>query len=187
MRATKRLLLIGIIGYLAGVCTPAHAESVAQWLVGLGPITFNTAGGAFLPLPVLQSLQQNSVSPVLQFVTATNLMNRCTADVIQNSTPDIRDPFVVATAKFTYGLCRIKKCYEQGMLILLLPQMQQDSQGSSSEIALFAQQFQNDPACDQQNGQGGSGGGGIDPNILALITQGSSNNANSGANTTGGD
>ncbi len=173
----SRLVMIGIIAYL-GVAhaTPAQAERPSagnpfQYIAGLGPIVFNRGGGAFLPLSVLQSLAQNSVSPIQQFVLVNNLMTKCTKDVIEKNTPNIRDPYVVAKAKFEYGLCRIKKCFQQGMLILVLPELQssssnnQDGSGGSSTGAILAQAFQKDGGCD------GKGGDGLDPAVLALLTK----------------
>lgn len=171
---TMKGILIGILGFLAVASSPAFAErptaDLFPWLIRLGPIAFNKGGGAFLPASVLSGLRQGQVSPVLQFVMVNNLMAKCVKDTL-NYTPDIRDPYVVAKAKFDYGLCRIKKCFQQGMLIMILPQLSshsgdgQDQSGASQQGLILAQAFKKDPACD------GQGGDGLDPMLLAALAK----------------
>jgi len=166
-----------IFGIAALVCASAAAErpdadNIYQYIAGLGPITFNKAGGAFLPLAVLNGLKQGKVSPIMLFVLSNNMMNKCVEDVVK-AVPDIRDPYTVAKAKFEYGVCRIKKCFQQGTLVLLLPQLssneraggssdEQDRSSAQQTGVMLAQAFKKDPGCD-----GASDG--MDPMLLSVL------------------
>lgn len=148
---------------------PAQAESNAAdvygWIMNMGRITFNSGGGAFLPTGVLNAMRYGQISPIMQFVTMNHLLNQCIANSLRPQiVPRLRDPYLVAQKKFQYGLCMVKKCWQNGMLVSLLPTLSRGGAEDNSQLAsLLAASFQKDPACD------GSGGGGLDPNLLVLL------------------
>ena len=171
------LALLGVVAAAFLGATDARAERPGDtnpyaYIARMGNITFNQAGAAFLPLSVLRGMRDGQISPILQFVVANNLMTQCTKEVLKRP-PDIRDPYKVAAAKFNYGMCRIKKCFQQGMLMMILPQLSRNTsrgggatsaerQGSLQMGQIFAQAFQRDEKCDGQ-------GTGIDPFLLAVF------------------
>lgn len=134
------------------------------WLMRMSNITFSTGGGAFLPIGVLRAMQYGNISPIMQFVMMNHTMNECIKAILKAPfLPLQRDPYLVAKKKFDYGVCRIKKCWQNGMLIQMLPLMKSDFGGSSQMGMLLAQAFQRDEACD------GGEGGGFDPILIGLL------------------
>lgn len=110
----------------------------------------------------------------MEFVLVDHVFNQCVINTYK-TIPARRDPFVVAAQKFAYGVCEIKKCFQNAMVMVLLPQMScnpnvggsqdpQQRQGAQQSALLLLQVFQKDPACD-----GSNGGNAIDPNLILLI------------------
>ncbi len=173
-RLFKRKAIAFLILLSPFISLEAWGETSANdWIARLGNITFSTAGGVFLPSSVLQGLSQGKVSPIMQFVVANHTMNACIENVAKYA-PDRKDPFVVATAKFNSGVCRIKKCFQTQMLLLLLPALSdvpkyggstngQSKSGNSALGVALAQGFQKDELCDKS-------GQGIDPALIGLFT-----------------
>ena len=164
----KMVLLIAALMVMLSA-GPAQAE---QMQIGdLAGTVFSQGGGAFLPPQVLLGLRNGQVSPIMQFVTMNQMLNQCVAETLSpRIAPNLRDPYLVAKKKFECGLCRIKKCWQNGMLIQMLPLLAEESgdaeqAGNEQLAALLATAFQKDAACD------GSGGGGFDPNLIQLLTQ----------------
>lgn len=130
-----------------------------EWLMRMSRITFSAGGGAFLPIDVLHAMRYGDISPIMQFVLMNHIMNECIEAILKAPfLPLQRDPYLVAKKKFDYGLCRIKKCWQNAMLIQMLPLMRS---GSGAQIAVvLANAFLEDEACD------GGKGGGFDPNLI---------------------
>lgn len=159
----RGLFLIGLAVCLFGSKQARAENDMYQWLMHLGPINFSQGGGAFLPTGILSAMRNGQMSPIMQFVTMNHTMNKCIESVLKKPYPPLeRDPYLVAKKKFDYAICRIKKCWQNAMLISMLPLMSGGG-GDAAMGPLLAQAFQKDKACD------GSGGGGIDPNILILL------------------
>ncbi len=156
-RAESRPSTNNVYGYINSFATPL----------------FNRAGGVFLPLQVISALRQGNVSLISLFVLANNIMNKAVEQVL-SQTPDIRDPYVVAKARFEWGICFLQKQFQQGTLILLLPQLssnsrfggsgdEQDRQAAQQQGAMLAQAFGKSGGCD------GSGNNGLDPQLVAAF------------------
>ena len=166
--------LLGLLGV-----DYAHAESrpgdvnPQQYIGSLGQLTFSQGGGAFLPGSVLQSMRSGQISPIMQFVLLTNMMNQSVKKSL-SLVPDIRHPYVVAKAKFDYGICVIKKAFEEGMVIAMLPKLSNnrdyggyndpaEQQANQQQALAMAQAFQKDASCSD------GADSGFDPMILSLI------------------
>lgn len=140
--------------------TPARAEvsQAYNWIGGLGNISFTQGGAAQIPGYVVGSMRDGNISPIMQFVMVNSMMNQCIKDTY-NYYPRRRDPFQLASAKFSYGLCRINKCFQQGMLIMILPQLSgksqyggADGQDSGQQMGmLLAQGFSQGDGCSSGN------------------------------------
>lgn len=166
---TKIWKLLILVGFVLLPCAEVKAETgnAYNWISQLGRITFSQGGAAFLPGGVVSAVSQGSISPIMQFVLVNSMMNQC----IKNTFPQYprrRDPFPLAAAKFANGLCLIKKCFQQGMLLMILPQLsgasryggQSGQQGGQQMGAVLAQAFtKKDDAC----------GGGSDPGIAQAL------------------
>ncbi len=169
----KSIQGIGGVVILALFLLPrtARAETgeAYNWIGQLGQIAFTQGGAASLPGYVISSMRGGSISPIMQFVLVNSLMNKCIKDTY-SFYPRRRDPYQLASAKFQYGMCRINKCFQQAMLLLVLPQLSgrtqyggQPAQQSGGQIgAALAQSFQ------QQNGCGNNGN---DKGISAQLLQ----------------
>lgn len=151
------------------------ATNPYSYIAGAGDMAFSTSGAAYLPSSVYKAQRDEKLSPMLQFVLANQMMTKCVEDV-QKQHPGRRDPYVVAKQRYDYGTCRIKKCFQQGFLTMLLPDLTakpsvasegEDSKKSGAQMAqVLATAFKKDGACD------GSSGGGIDPMLLMMIAGG---------------
>ncbi len=165
-----KILAFGMVALALLASRPAVAEQqqagVYDWIMNTGQITFNGGGGAFLPTGVLNAMRYGQISPIMQFVTANHIMNSSIANALRPElVPKQRDPFLVSQKKFTYGLCMIKKGWQNAVSFLTLSAIQANNTmgGGQAQIAqVLISSFQKDPACD------GSQGGGLDPNILQL-------------------
>jgi len=166
----SKLAAFGMVAFALFASRPALAEQnsagVYDWIMNTGQITFNSGGGAFLPTGVLNAMRYGQISPIMQFVTANHIMNSAIANALRPQlVPRQRDPFLVSQKKFTYGLCMIKKGWQNAVSFLTLSAIQANNSfgGGQQQIAqVLIASFQKDPACD------GSQGGGLDPNILQL-------------------
>lgn len=172
----KYIFAIGILSLF--ISTSARAERPGDtnpysYIVNQGQIAFSQGGGAFLPISVLQGLQQGSLSPVMQFVLVNQVMNQCITKVLQQ-VPYRRDGFVIANKKFTQGFCKIRKCFDEAMLLEILPQMSQNAnfggspdaqnRASAQQMGLvLAQSFQKDTGCTA------GADNGLDPSLLAAF------------------
>lgn len=153
------------------------ASNFMQYIGALGPIAFGQSGGAFLPVSVLGAMKNGQVSAIMQFVLMTHMMNGCVVDAVKRGKPGQREPYVVANAKFTYGICRIKKCFQQGMLIATISGLSSnpaagggdagEQQANQAQGMALAQAFKKDPSCDGQDKQNG----GMDLMLLAMFMQ----------------
>lgn len=151
------------------------AGNPLQYIGALGALTFGQSGGAFLPTSVLGAMKDGKVSGIMQFVLMSHMMNGCVVDAVKRGKPGQREPYVVANAKFTYGICRIKKCFQQGMLMALISGMSSneaagggdasDQSANREQGLIMAQAFQKDPSCDGKDNQNG----GMDPMLLAMF------------------
>jgi len=156
----KKFLSIALLFSALSVSTAARAEtsSAYSWIAGLGNISFTQGGAAQMPGYVVGSMRDGNISPIMQFVLVNSMMNQCIKDTY-NYYPRRRDPFALATAKFNYGLCRINKCFQQGMLVMLLPQLSGKSQYGGADAkdsgqqmgALLAQSFSQGDGCSSGN------------------------------------
>lgn len=148
-------------------------DDIYSYIANVGTIVFTQGGGAFLPPQVLQGMRNGWVSPILQFVLVNNLMTQCVNSVLETQLT-ARTPFVIADAVFKRGHCQLNRCFRQGMLIQMLPQLSnvvsaggssdaQRREGSQQAATLLAQNLAQDPSCDgaQQ---------GFDPLLLSIIT-----------------
>ncbi len=171
LRLLSKWIFFALVALAVFAARPARAEpgntgDVYSWIMNMGQVTFNAGGGAFLPTGVLNSMRYGQISPMMQFVTANHIMNAAIANTLTpKMIPLQRDPFLVAQKKFTYGLCMIKKGWQNAVSFLTLSAIQKNSSfgGGQQQIAqVLIQSFQKDPACD------GTSGGGLDPNLLKL-------------------
>ena len=151
----------------------AAAESAYNYIASQSPISFSQGGAALIPSGVLQPIANGQISPIMQFVLVNSMMTKC----IKNAAKDVparREAFVSANAKFTNGYCKIRKCFEQGMLMGMLSQLSSNPNygGSSDESErngsqmmglVLAQSFQ------KENGCGGASDSGINPALLQAI------------------
>lgn len=166
-----RRYLGGALAVAFLLAAPAKAErpttnDIYSYLAQAGQITFNKAGGAFLPIAVLRGMKNGQISPILQFVLVNNLMTQCIKSVLE-APPGIREPYVVAKAKFDYGLCRLTQCFKQGMLIMVLPALSGKSGTGGKGVAqALATGFKQQEGCD------GSGDSGMDPMLFTLLLSG---------------
>ncbi len=159
---------IAIIAIVSCFSLPFKAEcgdaDFYSWLMNMGKITFRSGGGAFLPSGVLQTMRYGNISPIMQFVMMNHTMNECIEAILKPPfLPLERDPYLVAKKKFDYGVCRIKKCWQNGMLIQMLPLLKGGLGGSNDIAMVLAQAFQQDESCD------GSEGGGFDPMLIGML------------------
>lgn len=120
----------------------AFAEtSVQSYIKSMPNVQVSDKGGVFLPPAVYKAMGSNQVSDVQQFALAQNIMNSCVRKVI--SAPfDQRTPYVEAAKAFENGKCRISRCYQQAMLVSLLPMLVGNKAGGGSTQALMAQALQ---------------------------------------------
>jgi hypothetical protein len=170
LKSFTKFFVLSLVAMALFASRPARAEQnsagVYDWIMNLGQVTFNAGGGAFLPTGVLNSMRYGQISPIMQFVTANHIMNSAIANALRPQlVPLQRDPFLVAQKKFTYGLCMIKKGWQNAVAFVTLSTIQQNNSfgGGDQQIAqVLISSFQKDPACD------GTGGGGLDPNLLRL-------------------
>lgn len=167
----KRLRLSLVVGLVIwGSLSKGETAEAQGWISQLGQVGFQPSGAAMLPPAVISSMREGDISPIMQFVLASHMMNSCVKDVTKpGAYPKRRDPYVVAKAKFDYGICRIKKCFQQAMLMLILPQMSSNernggssdpgTQDSSQNLGMvMAQAFQKDKGCTGGSGSGSSSG-----------------------------
>lgn len=175
-----KVMLLG--GFLLSlfVSGPARAQTVNDWIASLGSIGFTQGGAAQIPTGVLQSLQNGSVSPVMQYVLLNSTLNQAIQQSL-SQTPDARLPYTAALEKYNWGICNIQKSFQTNMLLVMLPKSSQVTQngGSSSDqvratylaIALSMAQRYLDPShpenkgCDPNN----SSDLGFDSNILQFL------------------
>lgn len=140
------------------------ASNPLQYIGQLGQMGFAQGGGVFLPTAVLQSMGDGNISPIMQYVLVNTMFNQCIKD-IKKYTPKERDPFTVAKSKYTYGICRLNRCIQQGMLVLALPLLAEDEDAGGSAFAqALAQGFEGAESC---GGQGPA----IDPMLIQLLSQ----------------
>lgn len=144
-----------------------------SYLVNAGQVAFSKGGGAFLPMSVLQSLQGGSLSPVMQFVVVNQVMNQCIQKVLKE-VPFRREPYIVANKKFARGYCKIRKCFNEGILLQILPQMSsnpsyggsedaQDRAGAQAMGLALAQAFNKEASCES------GADNGMDPSLIAAF------------------
>lgn len=150
-------------------------SNALSFIVQMGQMGFTQGGGVFLPTAVLQSMSDGDVKPMMQYVLVNSMFSQCLEEV-KKYTPSQRDPFKVAQSKYQYGICRLQRCQQQGMLILALPLISgvasagggSDQDGSSAANAQYAmslaQGFQNASSC---GGQGPA----MDSALIQILTQ----------------
>jgi hypothetical protein len=143
------------------------ASNPLGYIGSLGAMTFGQSGGAFLPMSVIGAMKDGKISPVMQFVAMNHMMDGCIVDTVKRGKPGQREPYVVANAKFVYGICKIKKCFNQAMLVSLLSAQSENEsagadEGNEAFGLAFAQATQKDPSCDGQDDENG----GMDPMLL---------------------
>jgi len=166
----RHILAILLLAF--SLTVTARAEDAGQaysYIANLGQMSFSQGGAVSIPGYVLGSMRSGQVSPLMQFVLVNSMMNKCIKDTY-NFYPRRRDPFQLANAKFAYGVCKIQKCYQQGMLLLLLPKLSgrsqyggADGQSSGQQTgALLAQAFAGGAKC---------GGSSNDSGISAALLQ----------------
>ena len=154
-----------------------QSSDPASFISQLGPVLFSQGGGALLPLSVLSGVRNGRIPPMMQFVLMNHMMNSCVKDVIKHH-PQRRDPYVRAKAVFDEGLCRIKKCYQQAMVMGLLSGASDNPgnggsanparrQANQQQALLMLTAFQKDEGCSGGN----EDGGGFDPMMLMLLQQ----------------
>lgn len=166
-----KVMLLG--GFLLSlfISGPARAESVTD----LGSISFSSGGAAQFTDRVLQSLQNGSVSPVLQYVLLNNTMTQAIEQSLAQ-TPDTRLPYTAALEKFNWGICNLTKSFQTSMVLTLLPQTSANRQSGGSNDPLVRQaklqqalsmatEFSKDRGCDNSN----SNDSGFDSAILRLL------------------
>jgi hypothetical protein len=154
----KMILLGGFLLSLLMSC-PAKAETNPFGF------SFSQTGTAFIPLPLLQALRQNSISPVMQYAVLNSLLNQSIQDALSQG-PAARDPFVVAQQKYCWGISNLTQTFQTALITSLLPQFSSDpsaqAQAQALASALAQGQSVNVPGC-------GSGEAPLDPNLLALV------------------
>jgi hypothetical protein len=170
-----KVMLLG--GFLLSlfISGPARAQSVDDWISSLGSISFSSGGAAQFTDGVLQSLQNGSVSPVLQYVLLNNTMTQAIEQSLAQ-TPDTRLPYTAALEKFNWGICNLTKSFQTSMVLTLLPQTSANSKrGGSNDPGVrqaklqqalsMATEFSKDRGCDNSN----SNDSGFDSAILQLL------------------
>lgn len=179
MTGIKFIFSLGVLSLF--ISLEARAERPGEtnpynYIVNQGQVAFSKGGGAFLPLSVLSGLKSGQISPVMQFVLVNQVMNQCIKKVLQE-VPYRRDPFVIANKKFTRGFCKIRKCFDEGMLLQILPQMSsnasyggsadaQDRSGAQMMGFVLAQAFKKEDGCEQGSDNG------LDPSLIAAFGNG---------------
>lgn len=167
-------LFFGALSALSRAERPTASTAQNFILQGQSP-GFSPSGAAYLPSTVLQAMKAGQLSPVMQFALVNQMMNKCIADVVQKY-PARRDSYVTAKQKFDDGQCRIEKCYQQGVLLMMLPQLSTVSgaggaadaqlrQAAAASALQFANAFKRSKAC----GASGGADGGIDPAYFTLF------------------
>ena len=172
---------IAVLLFLAAVLSLSEARGERPddngnplgWINSLGKIGFTQGGAALVPGGVLRSLEGGQVSSISQYVLVNSLMNKCTKQAISEY-PRRRDPYPMARAKFDHGVCRIQMCFQQGVLMTMLPQLSaiQKNGGavdtsirdqSQKLMLLLISQFSQQQGCDGQQGTG------IDPGFAQIL------------------
>lgn len=144
---------------------PANQE-LYSWLSGLGPASVTEGGTLLLPQNVLASQAQGQIPGVLQFVMQNHLMNKCIRQAIDEA-PSRRTPFVGSMAAFNKGLCILSKCFQQEILMMVLPQLGaglNDPATKDTALSMISA-FGQGESCDGTNDRG------IDPLLINLLTQ----------------
>ena len=167
---TSKIFIIGLL-LLVGVTARAEDRPVAPdpigWISNLGPTTFNDAGGMFLPLSVLDGMRQGAIAPIQQFALSQHAINNCTKKALEE-TPDVRAPFVVATATFKWGVCLMSSCLKNILLLQLIPLMSNkyssdNGAGAKMQGQALVSAFQQQEGCD------GTGNSGLDPQMAQIF------------------
>ncbi len=189
LRSKFELSVLAILGafWLSTQLSATHqgtnrpsANDFHAWLLGQrGPMAITSGGAVLLPNAAYSGLANGRVSPIMQFVLANHMMTSAVADAIRHR-PHRRTAYVVAKQMFEQGICRVKKAFQQAMLMSFLSGMSQntrvggstdpqDRESSRQQSLAFLTSFQKDGDCD-----GGGGGEGFDPMLLMLLQQGNS-------------
>lgn len=160
-----------MIGFLVGTASfatnprPAN-QDVLNWLTTLGGVNVTDGGTLLLPQNVLSSQFQGKIPPILQFAMQNHLMNRCTEKAISLA-PNRRTPFIPSFGAFDAGLCILSKCFQQEMLMMVLPQLSAglgNASGKDVVTSMLSAFTQSDSCNDSQDK-------GIDPLLITLLTK----------------
>jgi hypothetical protein len=160
-----------------------HAEDPYSYIIGAGSPQFSAGGAVVVPPPVLGAMKNGQISPIMQFVLMNNTVSSCVKKV-QKEFPYRRDSFQTASAKFNAGYCKIRKCFDQAMMMAMLPELSkqpqaggsgdpQDQQQSQMMGLVMSQAFSKEGSC-----KGGSAS--MDPTLLSMASGGQV----TGSNTT---
>ncbi len=161
------LILLTLFGNITHATDPRPANTdITSWISQLGPVTVTAGGTTLLPQNVLQSQMRGQVSSPLQFVMQNHLMNKCIEKAIATP-PARRMPYRSAKAQFEKGVCILSKCFQSQLLMMVLPSLKVGAEDASTRqiTATMLGAFSTGPSCD------GSSDKGIDPLLIALITQ----------------
>ncbi len=155
------------LGFVLLCSHPAIAESDPnQAIAAMGQLGFTKSGAVQMPSAILQGIGGGQVNSFMIFIVMNHVMNQCIEDVLA---PEyairMREPTVPAQAKFDYGMCRVRKCYLQSLLMLFGAEIRgsfSTHSGSDPVMSQSAQQlgatfmagFGQDPPCAQGEDSG---------------------------------
>ncbi|MCB0418035.1 MAG: hypothetical protein H6617_10030 [Bdellovibrionaceae bacterium] len=95
------------------------ADNIYAWLVNMGGIAFDAAGGLYLPGNVLTGLRDGRFSDFSQLLLFTHQMSACVKKTIEKA-PGKLTPYVTARDMFDDGLCRLTSCFSQSLGIAIM-------------------------------------------------------------------
>lgn len=165
MIRTTLFLALAAFSSITALAERPTTTSPYSYIAQLGRVGFGRGGAAYLPTAVIKQQISPGISPVMQFILVNHLMNQC-VESARSMAPGKLESYGSAKSKFTYGVCRLQHCFEQGLLLTALARGgdSQDKAGQQQKAAILASAFQSQGGCDGSSS-------GIDSALVQAATQ----------------
>lgn len=151
-----------------------------SYIANLGQVPVNNTGAAFIPPPVMGAMTDGKISPIMQFVLINHVLDSCIKATLQNP-PGRRTPYVAAKKQYDEGICKIQKCFQQGMVLGLIGQTSDKPKNGGSADPAERQSSANLGlmfAMTSQKEDCGGSGAGMDPNMIQMLAKSANPPAN---------
>ncbi|MEZ4752049.1 MAG: hypothetical protein R3B54_15870 [Bdellovibrionota bacterium] len=95
------------------------ANNIYAWLVNMGGVGFDAAGGLYLPENVLYGLRDGKFSDFSQLLLFTHQMSAAVKKVIE-AAPGKLTPYITARDIFEKGLCKLTSAFQQSLGVAIM-------------------------------------------------------------------